>query len=113
MKPVPVTACTLVTALGHGQATHAAALREGTSGLRPQGFETAALDVWLGVVDHVDDERLPPALARYDCRNNRLAAIALRADAFDEQVRRAATRHGAQRVGVLVGTSTSGIMQTE
>ena len=57
--------------------------------------------------------RLPTALARFDCRNNRLAALALRSDGFDAHVRSAAARHGAQRVGVLVGTSTSGILQTE
>jgi len=113
VKPAAVSAYTLVTALGHGQAAHAAALREGRTGLRPQGFETAALDAWLGVVDRVDETRLPSALARYDCRNNRLAALALRTDGFDEQVRRAVARHGPQRVAVLLGTSTSGILQTE
>jgi 3-oxoacyl-[acyl-carrier-protein] synthase-1 len=113
VKPAPVTAFTLVSALGQGQAAHAAALRDGVSGLRPQGFETAALDAWLGVADGVDAVRLLAALAHYDCRNNRLAALALHSEGFDEQVRRAAGRHGARRVGVLVGTSTSGILQTE
>jgi 3-oxoacyl-[acyl-carrier-protein] synthase-1 len=113
VKPAPITAFTLVTALGHDHAAHAHALREGITGLRPQAFETAALDAWLGVADGVDDQRLPAALARYDCRNNRLAALALRSDGFDEHVRRAVARHGARRVGVLVGTSTSGILRTE
>jgi 3-oxoacyl-[acyl-carrier-protein] synthase I len=113
MKPTPITAFTLVTALGQSLAAHATALREGTSGLRAQTFETAALDAWLGVAAGVDDARLPAILAPYDCRNNRLAALALRSHDFDEQVRRAAARHGARRVGVLVGTSTSGILQTE
>jgi 3-oxoacyl-[acyl-carrier-protein] synthase-1 len=113
MKPLPVSAFTLATALGHGQAAHVDALRKGATGLRPQRFETATLDTWLGVVDGVDDERLPAALQAYDCRNNRLAALTLRGDGFDEQVRRAVARHGARRVGVLVGTSTSGILQSE
>lgn len=113
MKPAPITAFTLVTALGHGHAAHARALRNGVSGLRAQTFETASLDAWIGVVDGVDDEHLPAALARYDCRNNRLAALALRGDGFDDAVRRAVARHGAQRIAVLVGTSTSGILQTE
>jgi len=113
MKPAPITAFTLVTALGQGHAAHAAALRDGVSGLRRQLFETATTDTWLGVVEGVDEVHLPAALARFDCRNNRLAALALRDGGFDEQVRRAAARYGAQRVGVLVGTSTSGILQTE
>jgi 3-oxoacyl-[acyl-carrier-protein] synthase-1 len=113
MKPAPITAFTLVTALGRGHAAHERALRAGTSGLRAQTFETATLDAWLGVADGVDDERLDPALVRHDCRNNRLAALALRGDGFDDAVRRAVARYGAQRVAVLVGTSTSGILQTE
>src|SRR5262249_8302893 len=99
MKPLPISAFSLVSALGRGHAAHAQALLEGTCGLRPQPFETASLDAWLGVADSVDDERLPAALASYDCRNNRLAALALRDEGFDEQVRRAAASYGARRVG--------------
>jgi 3-oxoacyl-[acyl-carrier-protein] synthase-1 len=113
MTPLPISAFTLVTALGNGHAAHTDALRSGVTGLRAQGFETATLDAWLGVAEGVDDERLPAALAHFDCRNNRLAALALRGDGFDEQVRRAAARYGARRIAVLVGTSTSGILQTE
>ena len=113
MTPLPITAFSLVTALGDGQGAHAAALRRGTSGLAPRQFETAALDAWLGVVDGVDAERLPPELSRFDCRNNRLAAKALKSDGFAAHVARALARYGAARIGVLVGTSTSGILQTE
>jgi 3-oxoacyl-[acyl-carrier-protein] synthase I len=113
MRPLPISAFTLVTALGNGHAAHAQALRQDVTGLRPQCFETAALDAWLGIAAGVDDECLSAGLARFDCRNNRLAALALRGDGFDEQVRRAVGRYGATRVAVLVGTSTSGILQTE
>jgi 3-oxoacyl-[acyl-carrier-protein] synthase-1 len=113
VKPLPITAFTVATALGRGQAAHADALRNGVTGLRAQAFETAALDAWLGVVDGVDEQALPAAMARFDCRNNRLAALALRTDDFERQVQLAVARHGAARVGVLVGTSTSGILQTE
>jgi 3-oxoacyl-[acyl-carrier-protein] synthase-1 len=113
MKPLAISAFTLTTALGVGQAEHAKALRAGISGLAARRFETATLDTWLGVVDAVDDQRLAADLARFDCRNNRLAALTLCGDDFHSHVRRAAVRHGAHRVGVLVGTSTSGILQTE
>lgn len=113
MKPLPVTAYTLVSALGRGQAAHVRALRDGACGLRAQAFESAAFDAWLGLIDGLDDQRLSGELARHDCRNNRLAALALRGDGFDDAVRRAVARHGAQRIAVLVGTSTSGILQTE
>lgn len=113
MKPLAVADYTLVTALGAGRAATLDALRNGRSALAHRPFETAALDTWLGVVDGLDDVRLPAELARFDCRNNRLAELALQSDGFGDAVRAAAQRHGAQRVGVLLGTSTSGILQTE
>jgi 3-oxoacyl-[acyl-carrier-protein] synthase-1 len=108
-----VSAFTLVTALGRGRAATLAALRAQRSGLAHLDFETARIGSWLGLVDGADAVTLAPGLAAYDCRNNRLAELGLRADGFDAAVRRAATRHGAARVGVFLGTSTSGILQTE
>ncbi len=61
----------------------------------------------------VDEQSLPAALQHYDCRNNRLALLALQADGFAEQVRAAVDRYGCERVGVFIGTSTAGILQTE
>lgn len=113
MTPWPITAWTMTSALGHGNAAHLAALQAGQSGLRRQRFETAHFDAWLGVAAGVDDVVLPEALRAYDCRNNRLAWLGLQADGFMAQVQRAAGRHGAHRVGVFMGTSTSGILQTE
>jgi 3-oxoacyl-[acyl-carrier-protein] synthase I len=112
-RPLAVAAHTAVSALGAGLDAHAAALREGRSGLAPRGFETAALDTWLGVVDEADAVQLPAGLEAFDCRNNRLAELALRADGFGDRVRRAAARWGAARIGVFLGTSTSGILATE
>ena len=113
MTPLAVTDFTLATALGAGRAATRAAWREARSGLAQRGFETADLDTWLGVVDGVDTERLPDALRDFDCRNNRLAWLGLNADGFAGSVARAAARWGARRVGVFVGTSTSGILETE
>ena len=113
IEPVAITDYTLVSALGHGLAPTLAALQAGRSGLAAQDFESAALGTWLGVVTGVDDVALAPELASHDCRNNRLAELALRADGFGLRVQAAARRWGAQRVGVFLGTSTSGILQTE
>ncbi|RDU95672.1 beta-ketoacyl-[acyl-carrier-protein] synthase family protein [Trinickia dinghuensis] len=53
-------------------------------------------------------ELAPPAhLAHYDCRNNRLLLAALAQ--IEPAVRGACARYGAARVGVVLGTSTSGI----
>jgi len=113
MKPLAVSAITAVTALGHGLAPTLAALREQRTGLKLQDFETATLGAWLGVVEGADEVALPADLQAYDCRNNRIAELGLRADGFAQAVRAAAQRYGAQRVGVFLGTSTSGILQTE
>jgi 3-oxoacyl-[acyl-carrier-protein] synthase-1 len=113
MAPLAITDYTVTSALGSGREATWRALRDGRSGLVRQRFETAALDSWLGVVDGIDDQRLPTALADFDCRNNRLAWMALHADEFAVGAMRAAQRHGANRVGVFIGTSTSGILQTE
>lgn len=113
MTPLAITAHTVVSALGHGLRAHGDALAEGRSGLALRDFETAALGGWIGQVDALDHLPLPPGLADYACRNNRLAEAALQADGFEAAVRAAAQRWGDARVGVFLGTSTSGILQTE
>jgi 3-oxoacyl-[acyl-carrier-protein] synthase I len=113
MKALAVSDYTVVSAIGHGRAATLAALQNNQTGLAQQDFETARLGTWLGLVAGADDVVLRDDLAEFDCRNNRLAELALRADGFAEQVKDAAARYGAQRVGVFLGTSTSGILQTE
>lgn len=60
---------------------------------------------------HASLPELPSSLERFNCRNNRLALAAL------EQLRpaldAAVTRYGTNRIGVVMGTSTSGIAATE
>lgn len=113
MKPLLLSAYTATTCLGVGLDAHREAVRQGRSGLRPCHFETVDLPTWVGEIDGVDTQALPTALAAYDCRNHRLALLALRADGFEDRVRAAVLRHGAGRVGVFMGTSTSGILETE
>ena len=113
MTPLLLSAYTASTSLGRGLNATRAALQAGRSGLAPCAFETVKLDTWIGEVADVDAQTLPAALSRYDCRNNRLALLGLQADGFEDAARAAIARHGRQRVGVFVGTSTSGILQTE
>ena len=56
---------------------------------------------------------LPPGAAEFECRNNRLAWLGLTQDGFAEAVLAAAARYGRQRVGIFLGTSTSGILDSE
>src|SRR6185312_16073378 len=53
------------------------------------------------------------ALADWDCRNNRLAWLGLRQDGFIDKVRIARERYGANRIALLLGTSTASIGATE
>ena len=112
MTPVAITALTAVSALGVGRAAHLAALRDRRSGLAPNDFDPV-VGGWIGRVAGVEAHLLPAPLGRFDCRNNRLADMALRADGFTQAVETARERHGAHRIGVVVGTSTSGVEQAE
>ena len=113
MPALAIRAYTATTALGRGRAAQIAALRERRSGLRPNDFGRDPLPTWIGRVDGLEDLALPSALADSDCRNNRLAWMALQADGFMEAVSAARERHGAERVAVIIGTSTASIGATE
>ncbi|MHB0991168.1 MAG: beta-ketoacyl-[acyl-carrier-protein] synthase family protein [Burkholderiales bacterium] len=104
---------TATSCLGRGLQQTLEALRLGRSGLEPCAFETVALDTFVGEVAGVDAVRLPEHLAEFDCRNNRLALLAMEQDNFSAAVAAAADKYGRDRIGVFVGTSTSGILQTE
>ncbi len=53
----------------------------------------------------------PASLARYDCRNNRLLLGALAQ--IECELQAACERYGRHRIGVVLGTSTSGIQEAE
>jgi 3-oxoacyl-[acyl-carrier-protein] synthase-1 len=103
----------MTSCLGRGIEATRAALAEAASGLTPCRFETAALDTFVGEIAGLDDTRLPAELAAFDCRNNRAAELGLSQDGFLHAAAAARARHGAARIGVFIGTSTAGILQTE
>ena len=113
MSPVLLSAYTMTSCLGHGLEPTRAAFRAGSSGLKPCRFETVVLDTFVGEISDVDGASIPAAFARFDCRNNRAAELGLAQDGFSQAVEAAAQRHGRDRIGVFIGTSTAGILQTE
>jgi len=113
VKPLLVTHFTATSCLGRGLDATLDALRSQRGGLTPCDFPRADLDTWIGAVDGVDAESIRADLAHFDCRNNRLAQIGLAQDRFAEHVMAARARYGAKRIGVFIGTSTSGILETE
>jgi 3-oxoacyl-[acyl-carrier-protein] synthase-1 len=84
-----------------------AALQAGRSGLRGRSTSRPPARHLAGCGrGHRRPGLADPDLA-FDCRNNRLAELGLRADGFAERVRQAAQRFGAARIGVFLGTSTA------
>ncbi|HSV17858.1 MAG TPA: beta-ketoacyl-ACP synthase [Casimicrobiaceae bacterium] len=114
MRPLAIVASTLVNACGTGWGEFAAALRHGRSGLVANDFPPAReVATFIGRVRGLEDAPLSPRFARFDCRVNRLVQLALEQDGFTAAVAAARARLGARRIGVFVGTSTSGILDTE
>ena len=113
LTPLWISHFTATSAIGRGAPQTLDALRQRRGGLAPCTFDTVDLPTFIGEVPGVDAVRLPAELAVFDCRNNRLAFLGLEQDGFAEAVAGAVRRYGAQRVGLFLGTSTSGILQTE
>jgi len=103
----------MTSCIGTGLYPTLAAIRQQRSGLAPCSFETVDLPTYVGEVRGVDTVLLGQDLAAFDCRNNRLAQLGLEQDGFAEAVKTAVSKYGPDRVGVFMGTSTSGILQTE
>jgi 3-oxoacyl-[acyl-carrier-protein] synthase-1 len=114
VTPLHLSHFTATSCLGYGLEATLTALRQQRSGQAPCHFETISdLDTHIGEVPKVDDCPLPAPLAEYECRNNRLAFLGLQQDGFSTAVDAAIARHVRRRVGILLGTSTAGILQTE
>ena len=113
MTPLLLKSFTATSCIGQGVTATLEALRQQRSGLAICDFETVDIDTHIGEVAGVDDTRLPHELRQFDCRNNRLAELGLLQDGFYDTVQRSAEHWGRQRIGVFLGTSTAGILQTE
>jgi len=113
MPALAIRAFTATTALGRGNAAQAAALRERRGGLRRNDFGPTPLPTWIGRVEGVEDAPLPSALSRWECRNNRLAWLALQQDGVLTALETLVAKHGADRIALVVGTSTSSIGASE
>lgn len=113
MKPLLLSHFTATSCLGRGLQQTLDALRHGQQALKPCDFETVNLPTFIGEVEGVDDVKMVAGMADYNCRNNRLAQLGLEQDGFADAVNVAADKYGRERVGVFLGTSTSGILETE
>jgi len=113
MQPLAINAYSIANCLGAGAVAVADALFAGRSGLSPCDFDGVTLQTHIGRVRGLEALPVRTGLEAYDCRNNRMAQLALELDGFSGAVARARERYGAARIGVFMGTSTSGILETE
>lgn len=102
-----------VHAAGGDNAESWQAIVAGRSGLKPNALSWCDLRCWVGEVAGVDASPLPVDLMAWDCRSHRLAWMALQRNQFRQAVNAVLSRYGAQRVGVVLGSSTAGIRSTE
>ena len=110
-EPLGLTALGVITPLGNGKLAVAEALFRGDrGGLVARGDLIQGRDVYVGAVPDPLPS-LPPALAEFDCRNNRLMLAALLEIADD--INAVVDKVGRHRVAIVLGTSTSGIAATE
>lgn len=114
MKPLAITAMSLVNAMGKSTDEVLAALFAGRSGLLPSVGESLPLSVpFPTFVGAIPGElvSLPTRFGRYDTRLARIGWQAL--EEIREDVESAIARWGKRRVAVLIGTSTGGLDATE
>ncbi len=108
VQPIPITAYAACTALGTGLANTIEGVLSGRSGLRAPDVELPFTTLCGVVAD------LPPlgdSLVAFDSRAARIVHRLL--DDVAGAVESAVRRHGADRVGVFLGTSVGGLEQTE
>ena len=111
ISPLIITASSMVNALGCGKKATLTALQEKHSGLKPA--KNLEFSTWLGQIEGVDDYSLEEPLKQFHCRNNQLAKLALDTDNFRDAIKKAKDKYGADRIGVFLGSSTSGSEETE
>ncbi len=111
ISPLIITASSMVNALGRGKKATLEALQQKRSGL--QIAQHLEFSTWLGQVEGVDEYPLEKTLSQFNCRNNQLAKLTLDTDDFRHAVNQATKKYGTDRIGVFLGTSTSGSEETE
>ena len=114
ISPVAVIAYSALSACGQGNKALYQALSENHSGLAPLELLNVPFNTYVGAISQ-PLQSLHPELIDYDTRNSRVALTAL--NDIDSGVRVAIeelkSKYGSQRIGVVIGTSTSGLYETE
>ena len=115
LPPLPITACSVISACGLGTQGLYQALLAGKHRLHPPRLFDIDFPAWCGEIENELLPELTPSLQNFSTRNARIALATINhpADGLRSAVEQAVERYGAQRVGIVLGTSTSGINETE
>jgi len=114
IEPVAITAYSTVNSCGFGNDALLKALLANQSTLTTLKLFELPFPTYVGEIKKPLPE-ISPALERYQSRNARVALAALNVaeDGLRAAIEAAKSRYGKQRIGVVIGTSTSGIYETE
>lgn len=104
---------TATSAVGAGLDAMRRAISKRHSGLRRNDFEHCDLDTWIGRVEGVESVTLPDGVAHLQSRNNQLAWLGLQQDGMLDSIAAMKEQVGPDRIGIVMGTSTSSIGRTE
>jgi 3-oxoacyl-[acyl-carrier-protein] synthase-1 len=110
---IGITGLSAVTCLGRSRSTHISAMRAGRSGLTRCDFAHVDITCFIGRVGNIEAEPFLARCVAFENRATRLALAALKADGFDQKLAETIDRCGAARVGVVLGTATSGVERLE
>ncbi len=106
-----IQCCGIINPLGHDKhSVHTNLLAAYTGGVRVWDRQIKGKSVYVGIIDHPLPD-IPKRLAHLECRNNRLILAAL--EQISEQVDQLLTTVAANRIAIILGSSTSGILEGE
>jgi 3-oxoacyl-[acyl-carrier-protein] synthase-1 len=114
LQPVAITAYSALSACGAGNEALYQSLSQNQSALAPLELFTVPFTAYVGEIKQ-PLQNIRPELAAYDSRNSRVALTALNnaQDGVRTAIEKAKDQYGAHRIGVVIGTSTSGLYETE
>jgi len=107
-----IHAHTLTSAIGAGLEATNNSILSNRPGVTSAPWPGCDLSTWVG---SVSEELLAKCdiPEKWESRNNRLALLALKQDGFEQEARLAVQQTGPDRCGLIIGTSTASIGETE
>lgn len=113
LNPLGIAASAVTHSIGTGVDLLWNSVIQKKSGLLKNDLDWCDLECWIGKSPEVDRFSLPEVLQSWDCRNHRLAWMAIQDNQFRNVLQNQIAKSGSTRVGLVLGTSTSGIRSTE